>query len=33
MSQKELLKNIKNSYVKDEEPSTADNNYLILAKH
>lgn len=33
MSQKELLKNIKNSYVKDEEPATADNNYLILAKH
>jgi hypothetical protein len=33
MSQSELLKNIKNSYVKDEEPVTADNNYLLLAKN
>ena len=33
MSQKELLKDIKNSYIKNEEPLTADNNYLILTQN
>ena len=33
MSQKELLKDIKNSYIKNEEPLTADDNYLILSQN
>tara|TARA_B100000902_G_C27310185_1_gene917931 strand:- start:2575 stop:3375 length:801 start_codon:yes stop_codon:yes gene_type:complete len=33
MSQKELLKNINNSYIKKEEPLTAEGNYLFLAKN
>lgn len=33
LSQKELLTSIKNSYIKKEEPLTADNNYLILSKN
>lgn len=33
MSQKELLNEIKNSYIKEEEPLTAEENYLLLAKN
>ncbi len=33
LSQKELLTYITNSYIKKEEPLTADNNYLILSKN
>lgn len=33
MSQKELLININNSYIKKEEPLTAEGNYLFLAKN